>query len=162
MGVLREYRCFAHDLEFESTEANPRCPAGCSRKFVVQEFRTAPSIRSGGTRVADVMQRQLAQDYGLTDMRNDKDGSSVMSSTRSASGGARQSAAEAPRAYWNPSLFPVRQGWAARGEQAPVFNPKSAGLSDGGVPIRAIQDGARNHLRRATSWAKPEKLTRKV
>lgn len=159
MGVLREWRCYAHDLPFESTEDSPHCPAGCSPKFCVQEFRTAPSIRSGGTRVADVMQRQLAQDFNLTDMKNDKDGSSVMSSTRTESGGTKVVGNAPARAYWDPARFQYRQGWARRGEPAPVFNPKSAGLQDGGVPIRQIADGAKNHLRRATQFVAVPKLT---
>ena len=122
MSAIFELRCMAHDLAFESEDRNARCPSGCSAKFVVQEFRTPPSIRSGGTRVADVMQRQLAQDYNLTDMRNDKDGSSVMSSTRTESGGTRVIGKPPVSAYWNPGLFPVRQGWAQRGEPEPQFN----------------------------------------
>lgn len=157
MAVNREWRCIGHDLAFESSEDQPRCPAGCSHKFVVQEFRTPPSIRSGGTRVMDTMQRQLASDYNLTDMKNDKDGSSVMSSTRTESGGTRVIGDKPPtRAYWNPGLFPVRQGWAARGEPEPVFHPGSAKLLDGGVPMKQIREGARGHLQRATVWAKPK------
>jgi hypothetical protein len=155
MGVLREYRCFAHDLAFESTEDKPHCPAGCSPKFVQQEFRSPPSIRSGGTRVHDVFQKQLAQDYNLTNMNNDKDGSSVMSRTRTESGGTRVVGKPPSQAYWNPGLFPVRQGWAQRGEPEPVFNPKGAGLVDGGVPVRQIAEGARVHLKRATQFVKP-------
>jgi hypothetical protein len=159
MGVNREYRCVAHDMPFESKKDKPKCPAGCSNKFVVQEFRTAPGIRSGGTRVGDTMMRQLAQDYNMTDMRNDRD-SSVMASTRTSSGGTRVIGDKPPTtAYWNPSLFPVRQGWAQRGEPPPVFNPKAAKIIDGGVPIKQIQEGARNHLRRATVYAKPKGQT---
>lgn len=101
------------------------------------------------------MQKQLAQDYNMTDLRNDKDGSSVMSSTRTESGGTRVIGKPDSKAYWNNGLFPVRQGWAQRGDSAPVFNPKSAGLVDGGVPIRQIAEGARSHLRRATQIVKP-------
>ena len=155
MGVNREWRCIGHDLAFESTEDKPLCPAGCSHKFVVQEFRTPVGIRSGGTRVADVMQRQLAQDYNLTDMRNDKDGSSVMSSTRTESGGTRIIGKPESNAYWNPALFPVQRGWAQRGDPTPVFNPKAAGLKDGGVPIKQIREAAGNHLRKATQIVRP-------
>lgn len=149
MAILREFRCFAHDLAFESLEEKPRCPAGCSNKFVVQEFRTPPSIRSGGTHIQDQFAKQLADDYRLTDMRNDKDGASVMSSTRTASGGTRVGPSE-PKAYWNPGLFQPKRGWAQRGEPEPTFNAKAAGLVDGGVPISAIREGAKAHFKKAT------------
>jgi hypothetical protein len=155
MGVLREFRCLAHDLEFESVEERPRCPSGCSPKFVRQEFRSPPSIRSGGTHIQDQMTRQLAEDYRMTDMRNN-DGESVMHSTRVESGGARQVGKPAG-AYWNANLFSPTPGWAQRGEPAPAFNARAAGIKDGGVPIKAIQEGARNHMRKATVFANPEK-----
>jgi hypothetical protein len=97
------------------------------------------------------MARQLASDYNLTDMRNDKDGSSVMSSTPRASGGSK---APAPGAYWNPGLFQPKQGWAQRGEPAPSFNARAAGLKDGGVPIGAIQEGARHGMLKNTVMVK--------
>lgn len=154
MSVLREWRCWAHDLEFESAEDHPSCPSGCSPRFVVQEFRTPPGIRSGGTRVMDQMTKQLADDYRMTDMKNDKDGSSVMHSTPMSSGGARPVGKPAG-AYWNPGLFSPKPGWAARGEPEPAFNARAAGLQDGGIPIKAIQEGARGHLRKATVFANP-------
>src|SRR3974377_1336938 len=140
MAVLRQFRCWAHDLEFESIDEKPAVPSGCSNRFVVLEFRTPPNIRSGGTRIADVMQKQLAQDYGLTNMMNDKDGSSVMSRTRTESGGTRIVGKEPARVSGSPGLFPVGQGWAQRGEPEPQFNARAAGLQDGGVPIKQIQD----------------------
>jgi hypothetical protein len=156
MAVLKEFRCFAHDLAFESMEEKPCCPSGCSAKFVVREFRTAPGIRSGGTRIMDSMSKQLASDYNLTDMKNDKDGSSVMHSTRTESGGTKIVNRPQSQAYWNPGLFSPKPGWAQRGESAPVFNAAAAKVTDGGVPIKAIQEGARNHLKRATVYAKPK------
>jgi hypothetical protein len=159
MGVNREWRCYAHDLAFESTDDHPHCPSGCSPKFVVQEFRTPPGIRSGGTKVFDTMQKQLAQDYNLTDMRNDKDGSSVMSRTPTSSGGTRVIGEKPPAtAYWNPSLFPVTPGWAKRGEPEPRFNPASAKIVDGGVPVKVIREGARHHLKTATRFVDPGKI----
>src|SRR3974377_1713245 len=136
MAVLRQFRCWAHDLEFESIDEKPAVPSGCSNRFVVLDFRTPPNIRSGGTRIADVMQKQLAQDYGLTNMMNDKDGSSVMSRTPTESGGTRITNNKPAGAYWNAGLFPVRPGWAQRGEPEPQFNARAAGLQDGGVPIK--------------------------
>jgi len=101
------------------------------------------------------MARQLAQDFNLSDMRNDKDGSSVMSRTPTASGGTRVIGNQGAKAYWNPGLFPVRQGWAQRGEPTPVFNPASANVMDGGVPAKVIAQGAREHLKRATQFVRP-------
>jgi hypothetical protein len=155
MAVLREFRCIAHDLAFESLEEKPSCPSGCSPKFCVQEFRTPPSIRSGGTRVFDSMQKQLAADYNLTDMRNDKDGSSVMSRTSTESGGTRVVGQQQSKAYWDASRFPVRPGWAQRGEPAPQVDTRQARIMDGGVPIQQIQEGAKNHLRKATQLIRP-------
>jgi hypothetical protein len=155
MGVLREWRCWAHDLAFEATDDHPHCPAGCSPKFVVQEFRTPPGIRSGGTRVLDGMARQLAADYGMTDMSN-RDGQSVMSATRTESGGTKIVGRPDSKAYWNPSLFSPKPGWAARGESAPIFNPSAAKVVDGGVPVSQIRDGASAALRNNTRMVKPK------
>lgn len=123
MAVNREYRCGAHNHEFESTEGDPEngvvpaCPYGCSPSFVKLEFRTPVSIRGPKTRVVDHFQRQLAEDYGMSDMRGDKDGSSVMSNTSTRSGGAKIFNPE-QKAKWAPSLFQPQQGWA-QDTQAP-------------------------------------------
>lgn len=124
MAVNREYRCKAHNHEFESKEGDPEsnitppCPYGCSSSFVVLEFRTAPSIRGPKTRVVDHFQRQLAEDYGMSDMRGDKDGSSVMSNTSHLSGGARMFSPE-KKTKWAPSLFQPQRGWAQDAEAPP-------------------------------------------
>lgn len=76
---LREYFCKAHG-EFEAYA--PTCPAGCPASFVKQEIRTAPAIRSGSTKHTDTTIRNLAADYGLTDVKNDKEGGSVMDALR--------------------------------------------------------------------------------
>jgi hypothetical protein len=157
MPVLKEWRCVAHDLAFESFDEKPRCPSGCSNKFVRQEFRTPVGIRSGGTRIQDQMVKQLADDYRMTDMRNGDDGESVKASTRTESGGTKVVGQPKSKAYWNPGLFQPKPGWAQRGEPEPTFNARAAGIKDGGVPIKAIQQGAREHLRKATVFANPEK-----
>lgn len=136
--VIKEYRCVAHDLEFESGEENPPCPSGCHPKFVVREFRTPPSIGSDGGRMVDRYQQALANDYGLTDMRNDR-GQSVMEMTRRESGGRRSIPSQshagdiAPeqRATWAPSIFNPGRGWAASGE-VPKFDFGSSGLKGPG------------------------------
>lgn len=76
MAITKEYRCAAHG-EFESETG--ACPAGCPADFVAREIRTAPAHHNGGTAHTDRELRNLAQDYGLSDLKNDKDGSSVMS-----------------------------------------------------------------------------------
>lgn len=133
--VNREFRCIGHDYEFESTEERPKCPLGCSAKFVQQEFRTPVGIRSRGTSIQDNMAKQLASDYGMTDMRNDKDGGSVMSNTPMRSGGARVE--DHQRARWAPGIFQPQQGWAQRGEPAPVFNHQMKGTTTPMKPLLA-------------------------
>ena len=78
---LKEYRCKAHG-EFESYDAV--CPHGCSKRFVVQEFRTAFKIGTRGAKVMDQTTKDLAGDFGLSDVRVDKDGGSVMDALRKA------------------------------------------------------------------------------
>ena len=127
--VTKEWRCVAHDLEFETTEdtdaPKPGCPHGCSAGFVVQEFRTPFSIRNGSTTRTDQAANLLAKDYGLTDMRNDQN-ASVMQSTRRRSGGMKD-LHDFQKAQWAPSLFQPQRGWAARGEPEPVYNHNLGG-----------------------------------
>jgi hypothetical protein len=76
MAVLKEFRCAAHTA-FESTE--PICPACKHDKFVTQEIRTAPAFRRGNMAFIDNTLRDIAQDAGLTDLKNDpKAGVSVL------------------------------------------------------------------------------------
>lgn len=80
MAILKEYRCKAHG-EFEAY--SPKCPYGCSDRFVSQEIRTAPAYHNGRTAATDRNLRGLAEQAGLTDMRNDpKSGESVMDGVR--------------------------------------------------------------------------------
>lgn len=107
MAILKEFRCLAHDHPFEclmDTDGIPECPFGCDPKYVAREFRTAPGIRHGGTSATDMLTRQLAADYGMTDMRGDKDGSSVMSNTPARSGGAKRFL-PFQTAKWEPSIY---------------------------------------------------------
>jgi hypothetical protein len=158
MAVLKEYRCMAHDEPFEAFVEDgdkPECPHGCSAKYVVREFRTPIGIRHGGTTSTDQLTRQLAADFNMTDMRNDKDGSSVMSSTSTRSGGAKVYAPE-QRAKWEPSLFAPSQGWASQGAPAPVFeHPKTMpGNKTGMKPL--IDSMPKNLLRSKTVFQKPK------
>lgn len=170
MAVLREYRCTAHDHEFESTEEQPECPYGCHPKFVVREFRTPFGIGTNGAHTIDRLQRDLANDYGLTDMRNDRD-ASVMSQTRRESGGLRRigsgrnvneyRAEQVPQ--WAPSIFRPPQGWSKTND-VPAFDWNKTGFkgganaiirdSKGAIPAAAATkpqiDIAKNSLRRQT------------
>lgn len=104
MATIKEFRCFAHG-EFESTEKT--CPHGCPTDFVVQEFRTPPKIKSAGTKVVDAQLRGLAQDFGLSDLKNDKDGTSVMQSIRKGED-------------FSPKFVPIphaKPGWSQRNEK---------------------------------------------
>jgi hypothetical protein len=159
MAVNREWRCTFHDHEFESFEDSPRCPYGCGPKFVVMEFRSPPSIRHSSTANTDAVRRQLAADYNLTDVRGDKDGSSVMSNTPTSSGGARQIGEQKP--YWGDTgkMFGGKQGWAQAGERAPNYDVRAlrGPLVKSGnsyvqryPSIKEISSGAQTHLRRAT------------
>lgn len=77
MAIMKEWRCEAHG-EFENTTG--KCPGGCDKSLVAQEFRTAPRIRrSGAMKFVDDQLKGIAADHGLSDMRNDgKGGLSVM------------------------------------------------------------------------------------
>lgn len=154
MSVNREWRCTFHECEFESTDNPPHCPYGCDPALVVMEFRTPVSTRSTGTRHADAWQRQLAEDYGLTDMRGDKDGSSVMSNTRQSSGGTRRIGNQ-QTAYWDAERFAYKPGWVARQEETPVFKPPKD-LACAATPETHMQQGARNHLATATKFVQPK------
>lgn len=164
MAVLREYRCTAHDHEFESQEERPACPYGCHPKFVVQEFRTPFAIGTPTGSTIDRLQRAVADDYGLTDMRNDRD-SSVMSQTRKESGGMRRiGSGRNVREYrpeqvptWAPGIFKPSPGWSKTGE-VPRFEWNRSGLKGpGGISATQPQlDVAKRSLRSNTrveaSW----------
>lgn len=76
---LKEYVCAAHG-DFEAYSAT--CPHGCPEKFVKQEIRTAPAYRSPKTGFTDHTLKGLAADFGLSDVKNDKAGGSVMDALR--------------------------------------------------------------------------------
>ena len=86
MAVLKEFRCKAHGAfeEFVKNDETPGCPKGCSPRFVVREIRTAPAIRGVATGRMDNLQKELAHDFGLSDMKAGRDdGKSVMENLRS-------------------------------------------------------------------------------
>jgi hypothetical protein len=161
--VTREFRCRAHDYEFElqmemDDDQMPKCPYGCSAKYVALEFRTPISIRSNGTSTQDALMKKLAADYGLSDMRN-TDGQSVMSSTRVGSGGLKRDYQPFQIPKWEPSLSTTSvapMGWAQRGDPAPTFkHPETMpGQKTGLEPI--IRSRPPNALRAKTVFQKPK------
>lgn len=154
MAVLKEWKCTFHELEFESFDEHPECPCGCHPDMVVREFRTPPAIGSMERKVFDNLSRQMASDYNLSDMRGDKDGSSVMSNTSVLSGGGRLPANQ-QGPHWRPD-FTVPQGWLGRNEPAPSFRPPKD-WTCASTPIQNIQEGARNYLAKATRFVSPKK-----
>lgn len=116
---IYEMRCAAHG-PYESTEK--KCPHGCPDRFQAQEIRTAPSYHDGRTKYTDGVLRGLADSCGLTDMKNDKDGSSVMS---------HQTKQRDPNGLdFSPRWVDVPHaapGWAQRGEKSPVIYADQVG-----------------------------------
>lgn len=80
MAVLKEFACKAHGPfeEWVSGDDIPRCPKGCSTRFVVREIRQAPAMRGVVTGRLDEMQRDLADTYKLRDLKADKEGGTSM------------------------------------------------------------------------------------
>ena len=85
MAVLKEFACKAHGPfeEFVTDDDIPRCPQGCSTRFVVREIRTARVGRSVVSGTMDKIQRDFAEQYKLPDIKVDKEpGTSVMQNLR--------------------------------------------------------------------------------
>lgn len=119
MGVLKEYFCAAHGA-FEAIvkqDEMPKCPRGCSKRFVKREFRTAPGYRSTVTRATDGMVKDIAHDFGLSDMKTDPRGeTSVMQNLRKG---------EDFSPKWVDVPNTMKAGWTQRGE-TPSAAPVSA------------------------------------
>jgi len=81
MAITRDFECMAHGV-FESVELTPKCPKGCSKKFVKLVHLQAPGHIGAKTKNADRIFKDVAKQAGLTDMRNDKEGGSVMDHMR--------------------------------------------------------------------------------
>lgn len=141
MAVILELRCAAHGI-FENHEK--ACLWGCPPSFVQQEFRTPPSIRSGGTRFVDEQLKGLAHDYKLRDIKNDKDGSSVMQSIRKGEDFA-------PKFVEIPHPEP---GWSRRGEEAPKVSPAPYLLGNRGE--NALDNYAKNEAPQRGALGPPQ------
>jgi hypothetical protein len=75
MAVLNDYECLAHG-HFEAFEA--KCPHGCSKSFVKLVFLQPVGTRSRATKWTDNELKAMAKAHNLSDIRNDKDGTSTM------------------------------------------------------------------------------------
>ena len=67
--IIREFRCRDCDTFFESASREPECP-NCTKPEPERVFLTPPAIRSPQTSFNDRTVRQLAADYGLSDVSN--------------------------------------------------------------------------------------------
>lgn len=117
MAVLKEFRCAAHG-PFESTSA--RCKAGCPPSFVKQEIRTAPAYRRKNMSFIDSTLRGIADDHGLTDLKNDpKANVSVLQAL------TKTKDVDKPR--WM-SIPHAKPGFSQTGDKAPVFDGAAQGF----------------------------------
>lgn len=118
-GVIHDFECAAHGVFEKRVKGGelPKCPHGCSKSFVKKVFLKAPAHVSNGTKFQDSAVRTLAADFGMSDVRNDKDGGSVMDAMRKGQDLGRPKFMEVPHA---------QPGWSQRGEKAPNFNPQAA------------------------------------
>ena len=85
MAILKEFICKAHGPfeEFVNGEETPACPKGCSARWVTREIRTAPAMSNPVNRNRDAMLKDAAAQFGLTDIKVDKEpGTSVMDNLR--------------------------------------------------------------------------------
>jgi hypothetical protein len=110
MAILKEYRCKAHGA-FEAMVnqgETPDCPRGCSARFVYREIRSAPAARTVISGTLDRLQREIAHDFGLSDIKAGRDdGKSVMDNIKR---GAQQAPA------WLELPGHLRPGWSGRKE----------------------------------------------
>jgi len=79
MAVLSDYRCMAHGV-FEAWDA--KCPHGCSGGFVEKIFLKPVGMKSDATKHNDKTLNNLAKDYGMTDLKTQRDGESQMDATK--------------------------------------------------------------------------------
>ena len=70
MAVVHDYKCPAHGF-FESRE--PVCPHGCTAD-IQMVFLQAVGMKSDSTKHADTTLRELAKDYGMSDIKSSREG----------------------------------------------------------------------------------------
>lgn len=83
MAIMRQYLCDGHGIWETNSRIVDSCPYGCS-KFQ-RYFESPPGIKGVRTKNHDLMQREIAKQFGLTDMNN-KNGESLMSNQMRANG----------------------------------------------------------------------------
>lgn len=130
MAIIKEWACAAHG-EFEGAEGI--CPWGCSSRFVRQEIRTAPAYHDGRTKRVDRELEALARDYGMTDIRSDKDSGSVMQQMQ-------KTKPEELQPFWKE--VPHNQpGWTKRGEAQTKYGASDLGLQ-GDAVLQQVKEAA--------------------
>ena len=70
MPIVKEWTCPGHG-DFDSPE--PRCPHGCT-VVAEREFRTAPAYHNGKTSRTDKLVRSQVDAFGLSNIRNSREG----------------------------------------------------------------------------------------
>lgn len=71
MPVLHDYKCAKHGY-FESME--PKCPMKDCHEEVMVVFLQAPGMMSDGTKKNDQNLKQLASDFGMTNIKSTREG----------------------------------------------------------------------------------------
>ena len=116
MAVLKEWTCRAHgDFEaFAEQGETPECPKGCSSRWVTREIRSAPAARNVVTGRMDQLQRDVASDFGLNNLKVSKDDDkSVIQNLRSGQDFSPK---------WADMPKAPAPGWSARGEKPGKIN----------------------------------------
>lgn len=139
MGIIiREYLCGDCGHKFESSDPADEvtCPQ-CTSPEAERAFFTAPSIRSPQTTFKDHTVKQLASDFGLSDVSN-KHGEPVKKAP--AAGPAPQFSTP------NPQVMAAVQ---RLGSNADAFSPVLPSLSRAGgpAPSWAARDGRNKPIR---------------
>jgi hypothetical protein len=130
MAVLKEFSCAAHGAFEEMVEQSemPKCPRGCPKRFVTREIRTAPAGRATITGTLDHLQRELAHDFGLSDIKVGKDDNkSVMQNLREG---------KMMQPEWVDVPGHLKPGFSQRKDQAAPVNISS---SFGAQPDNALE-----------------------
>lgn len=119
MPVLKEWKCKAHGF-FESFEK--RCPKGCTT--VEQAFLTPVGTRSDRTKSADANLRQIALDFGLSNMASAREGEPTRIKTK------QQRDAEALEVKLRHRFAPMAKGG--------TFNAETKKITGGNVTGGAL------------------------
>jgi hypothetical protein len=143
MAVLKEWTCAAHGA-FEASVSGDevaKCPKGCPKRFVKREFRTAPAVGTVVKGRLDSLQRGLAHDFGLSDLKSGRDdGKSVMQNLgrdgkpKQRTGNMMQDlrSGEIMQPEWGGmELNHLKPGWSQRGEKPMAVTPGKFGMKGG-------------------------------